>query len=49
MNLASMCLNSMSMTVSDHICYFSVVKESRDIYLLDGHIWKCQNLNSHIS
>ena len=40
---------SISMTVCHQICYFEFVTENKDIFLLDDHIWKCQNLNGHIS
>ena len=39
----------MFMTICHHICYFGFAKENKDIFLLDDHIWKCQNLNDRIS
>ena len=33
------------MSVCHHICYFEFVTANKDIFLLDDHIWKCQNLN----
>ena len=42
-NLASMCLNSMSMTVCHHSCYVEFAIENKYIFLLDDHVWKCQN------
>ena len=48
-NLANMCVNSMSMTICHHICYFIFVTENKGIFLSDDLIWKCQNLNSQIS
>ena len=44
-----MWLNSISMVVCHHICYFGFVNENKDLFLLDDHIWKCQNLNGFIS
>ena len=34
--------------MSSDSCYFGFVNENKDIFLSDDHIWKCQNLNSHI-
>ena len=48
-NLTHMCLNSMSMTVYPHICCLRFVSEKNGIFISDDHIWKCQNLKSHIS
>ena len=42
-NLANMCLNSISMTTCHHICYFGFVNENKDMCLSDDHIWNCQN------
>ena len=32
------------MTICHQICFFEFVTENKDIFLLDDHIWKCQNL-----
>ena len=37
----------MSITVCYHNCYFGFVNRNKDIFLLNKHIWKCQNINSH--
>ena len=42
-------VNSMSMIGCLHIFYLGIVHEYTKNCLADDHIWKCQNLNSHIS
>ena len=38
-----------SMIVCHHICCIEFVTENKDVFLLDYHIWKFQNLNNRIS
>ena len=37
-----MCLYSLSMDASHHICYFGFLNENKDFFLLKDNIWKCQ-------
>ena len=47
--LADLYLYSLSIWLCSHSYNFEFIYENINGFLLNAHIWNCQNLNSHIS